>query len=152
MAKRISIGADHAGFPLKQILVDTFTTDGWEMIDRGTFSDESVDYPDFARLVADDVARGEARWGVLICGTGIGMSIAANKVKGIRAALCTNMFHAAMARKHNDANVLTLGARVTHAEDAIGIMSVFLETGFEGDRHKRRVDKIIEIEQNNIGI
>jgi RpiB/LacA/LacB family sugar-phosphate isomerase len=138
----ILVGADHAGFELKTILLDFLTGRGITWEDVGTFSDASVDYPDFAFEVARRVASGQAKFGLLICGTGIGMSITANRVPGIRAALCNDLFTAKMARAHNDANILALGSRVIGSGLAQAIVQTFLETDFEKGRHLRRIKKM----------
>jgi ribose 5-phosphate isomerase B len=140
-AVTIAIGADHAGYPLKQALLKTVLK-GYDVIDLGTDSTAPVDYPDIARRVATVVAAGKADKGILICGTGIGMSIAAGKVRGIRAARCTEPFSAELSRRHNDANILCLGARITGVELASRTVEVWLNTSFEGGRHARRVGKI----------
>lgn len=137
---KISIASDHAGFDLKVQLIDYLRKMGYEIIDRGPESTERVDYPDFARYVADDISKGYAKFGILVCGTGIGMSMVANKVKGIRCALCTSIYHATMTRAHNDANILALGGRYTKFEDAVKITETFLTTDFEGGRHQQRID------------
>ncbi len=137
----IAIGADHAGFSLKQALIDSVLA-GYNVIDLGTHSPAPVDYPDIAKRVATVVAAGKADFGVLICGTGIGMSIAAGKTKGIRAARCTEPLSAELSRKDNDANVLCLGARVMGTEMAKRTLTVWLDTPFAGGRHARRVGKI----------
>ena len=139
---RVALGADHAGFELKQTLCAFVEELGHEASDLGTDSVDSVDYPDFARAVAELVADDGADLGLLICGTGLGMAIAANKVRGIRAATCSEPYSAAMARSHNDANVLTIGSRVVGRGLAQEIVARFLETKFEGGRHQSRVDKL----------
>ncbi len=139
---RIAIGSDHAGYPLKQALVPWLEDRGYEMQDLGTYSTESVDYPDYARAVAHAVAEGRADKGILICGTGIGMSMTANKVPGIRAALCTDPYMSRMSRRHNDANVLCMGARVVGIGLAEAIVEAWLDGEFEGGKHARRVGKI----------
>ncbi|NPA12443.1 MAG: ribose 5-phosphate isomerase B [Aquificae bacterium] len=144
---RIAIGSDHAGFDYKEIVKKHLQEKGFEVIDKGTFSKESVDYPVYGEAVGRAVAEGEADRGIVICGTGIGISIAANKVKGVRAALCTNEYMARMSRKHNNANVLSFGARVLGIDVALGIVDVFLSTDFEGGRHERRVNLIMDIEK-----
>ena len=144
---RIALGADHGGFRLKEDLRERLQAAGHEVADHGTTSDESVDYPDFAELVARDVAEGRADRGILVCTTGIGMSIAANKIDGIRAALVMNPDAARLTRAHNDANVMTLGAQFTSLEDANEFARVFLETPFDGNRHERRVNKLRALEQ-----
>ncbi len=141
---RIAIGSDHGGFDLKEIIKEAFKSE-IEFIDYGTDSSESVDYPDFGQAVAEAVARGDVDRGIVICGTGIGISITANKVKGIRCALCNGLFSAKMSRNHNDANVLALGGRVIGGDLAIEIVRVFLQEEFEGGRHSKRVEKINKI-------
>ena len=134
--------ADHAGYELKQQLVTMLRELGDEIVDCGTNTEESVDYPDFAAVVAKQVAEDQGSLGLLVCGTGIGMAITANKVVGVRAAVVTDAFTAQAARAHNDANVLAIGARVTGPHVAKQSLKVFRETPFEGGRHQRRVDKI----------
>lgn len=143
---RIAIGADHAGYALKETLVAYMRERGLEVLDFGTHSSDSVDYPDYARAVAEAVARGNADFGVLICGTGIGMSIAANKVPGIRAAAVSDVYSARMSRAHNDANILCMGGRVVGPGLAIEILETWLRTPFEGGRHARRLEKIRQLE------
>jgi len=144
----IAVGADHAGYALKTQLVDALKDEGYSMHDFGTFSAESVDYPDIGRKVAEAVASGKHDRGILICGTGIGMTIAANKINGIRAAACSEPYSAKMARAHNDANVIGIGGRVVGLGVALDIVIAFIETAFEsGPRHQRRVDKIIAMEE-----
>jgi len=138
---RIAIGSDHRGLELKQKIAKMLADSGYKCKDFGCFSEESVDYPDVVLEVTGAVVKGGFERGVLICSTGIGMSIAANKVKGIRAALCCDAFSALRARKHNDANILCLGAEVVK-EGYCEIVSSFLEGEFEGGRHQRRLDKI----------
>ncbi len=147
MADRIVAGSDHAGLAVRGEAVRVAREQGFEVDDLGPFSGESVDYPDYARQVAEAVAAGRARLGILVCGTGIGMSISANKVKGVRAALCTSEYEARMARAHNDANVLCLGERVLGPGLAGAIVAAFLAQPFEGGRHQRRVDKIGALER-----
>jgi ribose 5-phosphate isomerase B len=146
---RIALGADHAGFQLKQEIRRELDARGIRYTDFGTDSPESVDYPDFAEKVGQAVASGEFDRGILFCGSGIGMAIAANKIAGVRAAAVFDAEAARLAREHNDANVLSLGGRVTPADKAQQIIDAFLDTPFAGGRHQRRVDKIGEIEQNN---
>lgn len=143
---RVAVGADHAGYQLKDRLAETLRAGGHDVEDFGVHSQASVDYPDFARSVGQAVAAGRAERGLLVCGTGIGMAISANKVHGVRAACCNNQFNAALARAHNDANVLTLGAREVAFEHAVVILQTFLATAFEGGRHQRRIDKIRGLE------
>ena len=142
----IFIGGDHAGFELKGKIIEYLKEKNIEVEDEGTYSEESVDYPDFAKKVAEKVLNNENALGILICGTGIGISMAANKVSGIRAALCTNETMAEYARKHNNANVLCIGARIIGEELARSIVNTFLSNEFEGGRHTKRVQKIIDIE------
>ncbi len=144
---RIAIAADHAGFALKQALRDRLADEGHEVNDFGTHSTESTDYPDYATLVAHEVADGRADRGVLVCSTGIGMSIAANKVEGVRAALVTNLDAARITRQHNDANIMALGAKYIDAEAAAPMLDAFINTDFEGGRHARRVAKIRQLEE-----
>lgn len=139
---KLATGSDHGGYLLKDIVNDLLQKLGHQVIDVGTNSAESCDYPDFAKKVADTVASGKADLGILICGTGLGMSMAANKVAGIRAAVCCNEYMAKMARAHNDANIICIGERVTGAGLAAEMVKAFLDTAFEGDRHARRVGKI----------
>lgn len=147
-AKKLVIGSDHAGFAHKEELKKHLLGDGYELEDVGTDSGESVDYPDYALIVAAKVASGEYARGIIICGTGIGVCIAANKVKGIRAAACHDEFTARASRRHNDANILTMGARVLSVEEAIKVADAWLETDFEGGRHAARVDKITKAEES----
>ena len=144
---RIAIASDHAGFALKQALRDRLTAEGHEVNDFGTKSTESTDFPDYASLVAHEVADGRADRGVLVCSTGIGMSITANKVNGVRAALVVNDEAARLTREHNDANVIAFGAKFTDAAAAETMLDTFLDTAFEGGRHARRVAKIAQIEE-----
>ncbi|HEX9049445.1 MAG TPA: ribose 5-phosphate isomerase B [Anaeromyxobacter sp.] len=147
MADKLIAGSDHAGLALRAEAVKVAKAAGLEVEDLGPFSGDSVDYPDYAKRVADAVAAGRARLGLLVCGTGIGMSIAANKVKGVRAAVCTTEFEARMARAHNDANVLCLGERVVGLGVGGAIVKAFLEGTFEGGRHERRVQKVKDLER-----
>ena len=142
----VSIASDHAGFEEKQLLVDYLLELGHEVVDRGPDDGERVDYPDFAASVAHDVTGGLAERGVLICGTGIGMAMAANKVRGIRAANVTTPEFAALAREHNDANVVALSGRFVDDAANRAIVKAFLETDFGGDRHAGRVEKIMALE------
>jgi len=143
---RVALGADHAGFVLKESLKRVLEDLGVSYQDFGTSSSSSVDYPDFARAVADGVAAGRFTRGVLVCGSGIGMSIAANKVPGVRAAVVSDVDTARLSRQHNDANVIALGARRTPDESAAAIVRIFLETAFDGGRHADRVEKIRALE------
>ena len=143
---KISIASDHAGFEEKELLKPFLSGLGHEVIDRGPSDDGRVDYPDFAEIVARDVANGEADRGVLVCGTGIGMAIAANKVNGIRAANVTSPEFAALAREHNDANIVTVSGRFVDDATNQAIVRAFLETEFAGGRHTGRVQKIMALE------
>ncbi|MCL1829569.1 MAG: ribose 5-phosphate isomerase B [Oscillospiraceae bacterium] len=142
----IAIGSDHGGFALKAEIKEHLKSRGAEYKDFGTFTDESCDYPVYGNYVGTAVASGECEKGIVICGTGIGISITANKVKGIRAALCGDCFSAEMARRHNDANVLALGARVIGTGLALMIVDIFLNTPFDAGRHEKRIDMIRETE------
>ena len=142
----LAIGSDHGGFALKQEVMAHLRERGVEFKDYGTYTPDSCDYPEYGEAVARAVADGEAERGIAICGTGIGISMAANKVRGIRAAVCGDCYSAEMTRRHNDANVLCMGARVLGEGLALKIVDVFLDTPFEGGRHARRVAKIHEIE------
>ncbi len=142
----IAIGSDHGGYKLKEYLKNRLTERGLQLKDYGVYSEESADYPDCAKPVCEAVLSGECERGILVCGTGIGISIAANKFKGIRAALCSDVFSAKMAREHNDANIICLGGRVTGEELAGMIVETYLEASFLGGRHAARVAKIHEIE------
>lgn len=146
---KISIGADHAGFALKEEIRRTLEAAGHEVTDHGTSSADSTDYPDYAVPVSEDVQQGKAERGILVCSTGVGMSITANKLSGIRAANVWNADEARLTRQHNDANVLALGARYINAEQAGELVNIFLETPFEGGRHARRVAKIAAAEQHD---
>ena len=147
MADRIVFGSDHAGLALRAEAVRAAREAGFEVEDLGPFAPASVDYPDYAARVGQAVAGGRARLGVLVCGTGIGMSIAANKVKGVRAAHCTTEYEARMTRAHNDANVLCLGERVVGLGLGAAIVAAFLSQPFEGGRHQRRVDQITALDR-----
>ncbi len=147
MADKVIAGSDHAGLALRAEAVKVANAAGFEVQDLGPSSSDSVDYPDYAKQVAEAVAAGRARLGILVCGTGIGMSIAANKVKGVRAAHCATEFEARMARAHNDANVLCIGERVIGLGLGGAVVKAFLESSFEGGRHERRVQKIRDLER-----
>ena len=140
------IGSDHGGLELKGALVELLSARNLDVNDCGTNNDDSVDYPDFAEKVAGAVSRGDAELGILVCGTGIGMSIVANKFPGVRAALATDEFMAQMAKEHNNANILVLGGRVLSVELATRMVNVWLETVYEGGRHQLRLDKITQVE------
>ena len=146
MVKKIALAADHAGFDEKEKVKRTLDELGIQYEDLGTASTDSVDYPDYARKVAEGVSSGKFDQGLLVCGSGTGMAIAANKVKGVRAAVAWSPEIAALARQHNDANVLSLPARFVPEDQAVEIVKAFFSAEFESGRHQRRVDKIIEIE------
>jgi ribose 5-phosphate isomerase B len=143
----IIIGADHAGFLLKEKLKGFLAERGLDVIDAGTYNGDSVDYPDFGRKVAESVSSGSVKRGILVCGSGVGMSITANRFPGVRGALCLDEDTARLSRMHNDSNVLILAGRKTDIETAKGIVKTWLETDFEGGRHQVRLDKITEIEK-----
>ena len=143
----IALGADHAGLTLKEVVKTWLERDGHQVLDLGTHTADSVDYPDYAAAVTDALLTGAAERGILVCGTGIGMAMAANKAPGVRAAACADAYTARMAREHNDANVLALGARILSPEAAIEIVRVWLATAFAGDRHIRRLAKLAALEQ-----
>ena len=145
----VALGADHAGWKLKEALKSWLMEGGYQVLDFGTHSPDSVDYPDYAQQVGESVAVGKVDRGVLVCGTGIGMAMAANKVPGVRAALCGDLYTARMSREHNDANVLVLGGRLMGADMAADILHAWLETDFAGGRHARRVEKIADIERRH---
>ena len=144
---RIAFGSDHAGYELKQHLIERLTAQGHDIIDHGTDSTESVDYPAFCAAAARSVRNGEADVGIVLGGSGQGEQLSANKVRGVRAALCNCLYTARMAREHNDANVLAMGARVVGVGLAEEIVDLFLSTPFEGGRHQRRVDQITALEE-----
>jgi ribose 5-phosphate isomerase B len=143
---RIALGADHAGYRTKEAIKQHLEKAGYEVDDLGTCSEQPVDYPDYGKLLAEKVARSEAPLGIGVCGTGIGMAIVANKVRGVRAAAAYDELTARLAREHNDANVLTLGGRVVSDAQAVQIVDVFLGAQFAGGRHARRVNKIAQVE------
>ena len=145
---KIALGSDHGGYELKKIIKEHLLDNGHEIIDYGTESSKSVDYPEYGFKVGQAVIAKTAELGLVICGTGIGISISANKVKGIRAALCTDSYMARMAREHNNANILALGARVIGPGLALDIVDAFLSTPFSGQRHSKRVEMITEFEEN----
>lgn len=151
MAEKIALGSDHAGFELKEKIKEILNDLNFEWVDLGTNSKESCDYPDFARAVAQAVSHGKCERGILCCGSGIGVSIVANKVRGIRAALCRDEEDARLSRQHNDANVLCLGGRKTTPVDCAKIIKAWLSTDFEGGRHQNRVDKIEKLRGQESG-
>lgn len=142
----IAIGSDHGGFALKQEIMEYLKGAGYEFCDVGCYEPKSVDYPDIAKLLCSKITSGECELGILVCGTGIGMSICANKIKGIRAAQCSDTFSARMTRCHNNSNVLTMGGRTVGPELAKDIVKEFLTAEFECGRHQTRIDKIMELE------
>jgi ribose 5-phosphate isomerase B len=144
---RIAMGADHAGYELKNKIRDYLKQRGFDVQDEGTNAADSVDYPDFAAKVGNDVASHAVDRGILVCGSGIGMAISANKVHGVRAANITSEYEAQMSREHNDLNVLTLGARILDEAKALKIVDLWLKTQFAGDRHQRRIQKMMAIEK-----
>lgn len=146
---KIAIGCDHGGLEHKNAIAEHLKGEGYEVADFGIYENVSVDYPDIALKVTGAVTSGECELGILVCGTGIGMSMAANKVKGIRAAACSEHFSAKYTRLHNNANVLCLGGRVIGVGTAIELADIFVKTEFEGGRHQRRIDKITAIEEQN---
>ena len=145
---KIGIGSDHGGFELKEYIKEYLKEEGIEFVDYGTYSNESVDYPDYGEKLARAVVAGQVDRGIAICGTGIGISIACNKVKGIRCALCGDTYSARMSVEHNNANILALGGRVLGKYLAIEIVSTWLKAKFQGGRHERRINKISSIESN----
>lgn len=146
---KIVIGCDHGGLEHKNAIVEHLKERGFEVVDCGIYEQKSVDYPDIAKVVCEKITSGDCERGILVCGTGIGMSMAANKIKGIRAACCSDHFSAKYTRLHNDANILCLGGRVVGIGVAIELGDIFMDTEFEGGRHSARVAKIKEIEENN---
>ncbi|WP_332237379.1 ribose 5-phosphate isomerase B [Sporolactobacillus sp. KGMB 08714] len=145
---RIAIGCDHAGFDLKPTIKNYLIEKGIEIIDEGTYSSESVDYPEYAKKVAIDIISDKADLGILICGTGIGISIAANKIHGIRAVACSEPFSAKLSREHNNTNILAFGSRVIGSELAKMIIDVWLNAKFQGGRHQKRLDQMTQIEKD----
>ena len=148
----IALGCDHGGLNIKNAVIKYLEEKGIEYKDFGCFTEESVDYPEYAFKVAQSVTSGETELGILCCGTGIGISMAANKVKGIRAAVVSNEFCAEMTRRHNNANILCMGGRVSTEEEAVKYTDIFINTPFEGDRHNRRIDMITAIENETYKI
>lgn len=148
---RVSLGADHAGYPVKESIRKFLEDSGYGVDDLGTWSEESVDYPDYALAVGERVAARQSEFGILVCGSGIGISIAANKIPGIRAALAHDVITARLSREHNDANILALGGRIVTAEVAIEMVQAFLSTAYAGGRHQRRIDKISKMESEEHG-
>ncbi len=150
--RRLALGADHAGYAVKDRIKEILQKQGYEVIDFGVHASDSVDYPDYAKQVAQSVSQAESDRGVLVCGTGIGMAITANKFRGIRAATCNDTYTARMAAEHTNANVLCVGARVVDADHAVAIVKEWLKTPFGGGRHQRRLDKIAELERGQAGV
>lgn len=147
---RIAVGADHAGLPLKEALVKFLIDEGWDVEDFGTFTEDSVDYPDYAEKVGRAVAEGSVDRGLLLCGSGQGMCIVANKINGVRASLAHDVVSARLSRQHNDSNVLTMGSRFVAPALAMEVLTTWLDTSFEGGRHLRRIEKIQEIERHGL--
>ena len=148
----IAIGCDHGGLQIKNAVIDYLKENGISYTDCGCYTEESVDYPEFAYQVAQNVADGKAELGIICCGTGIGVSMAANKVKGIRAAVCADEFCAEMTRRHNNDNILCMGGRVIDEAKAVKLASIFLNTPFDGGRHEKRVNMITDIENGHFNI
>ena len=149
---KIAVGCDHGGYSHKEKIKVFLKEQGYHVTDSGTFNTESVDYPDYGEKVADLVSEGKADMGILVCGTGIGMSITANKVRGIRAALCWNTESARLTREHNDANILCVSGRLLNIRETIEIVKTFINTPFPGiQRHMRRINKIMMVEERNFG-
>ena len=147
MNKTIALGADHAGFPLKKVIHEYLESEGYKVLDFGTNSEEPCDYPDFAQAVAEAVSHGKAPTGILVCGSGVGASVAANKVPGARAALCHDTFSARQGREDDDTNIICMGARVIGSSLALDVLKAFLNAKFSGaDRHVRRLNKVLSIE------
>ena len=146
---KIAIGTDHGAIDYKSEMIKHLTDKGFDVEDCGTNSTESCDYPDFAKIVAEKVASGDADFGILMCGTGIGMSLAANKVKGIRAAVVPNVDYAKLSKQHNNANIICLSGRFMSLDDCKACVDAYMNEEFAGDRHERRVNKIMEIENEN---
>ena len=144
---KVVIGCDHGGFELKQVLSAHLTEKGFQVVDVGTYDTASVDYPDIAQKACEKVLSGDCSWGVLVCGTGIGISMAANKVSGIRCALVGNEYSAEMTKRHNNANMLAFGGRVTGPDLAKNILNAYISATFEGGRHQTRIDKISALEE-----
>ncbi len=142
---KIAVGSDHGGFALKTAIAAHLKGRGYEVLDMGTYSEESVDYPIYGKKTAEAVASGEADLGVVCCGTGIGIGIAANKVRGIRCATITNEYMAEMTKRHNNANMIALGGRILEPEFALRLVDIWLDTEFEGGRHQRRIDMLDEM-------
>ena len=146
---KIAVGCDHGGLEHKNAIADHLKSEGFEVEDFGIYENKSVDYPEIALKVANSIKNGENELGILVCGTGIGMSLAANKVNGIRAAACSEHFSAKYTRLHNNSNILCLGGRVIGIGTALELCDIFVNTEFEGGRHQRRIDMITEIEKSN---
>lgn len=147
---KIAIGNDHAGYSMKQEIKEYLHEKGYDVVDYGCYSDTPTDYPIYGKKVADVVASGEADLGILICGTGVGISLAANKVKGIRCCACSESLTAELSRRHNNANIVAIGARIIGINTAVDIVETFLTTEFEGGRHARRVDLLTDIENGKL--
>jgi ribose 5-phosphate isomerase B len=153
MIMKVAVAADHAGYPLKELILEVIRRSGHDVIDLGTDSTESVDYPDYAEKVGRSIQSGEAERGILICGSGVGAAVAANKMRGIRAGLCHDTYSAHQSVEHDDTNVLAVGARVIGSSLAVDIVSSFLKAEFSGEeRHQRRIDKVLALEKNELGL
>ena len=147
MAEKVALGSDHAGYPLKVQALDYLKTKGYEVLDVGTYNEDPVDYPDFAQAVGEAVSSGKAHLGVVLCGSGVGACVAANKIRGVRAGLCHDTFSAHQGREDDNTNVLCMGARVIGSSLAMEVLESFLKAKFSGlDRHQRRLDKVLAIE------
>lgn len=144
---KIILGADHGGYELKNNIAEWLKTQGHQIKDVGTFSPESVDYPDYAKIVGEEVVKGNFDKGILVCGSGVGISIAANKVKGVRAVLCHDVVMAKLSREHNDTNIIAMGGRFIAKDLAYEILNVWLNTEFSGGRHAKRIEKISSLEE-----
>jgi len=143
--KKVALASDHGGYQLKLEIIEYLKTKGYETVDLGTDSEESVDYPEYGAKAAQAIINNDADCGIIMCGSGIGISISANKFKGIRAALCFDTYTAKMCREHNDANIMAIGGRITTIDRAEDMVDLFLETEFEGGRHQRRIDKLDQL-------
>lgn len=148
----VALGCDHGGLNIKNAVIEYLKQNNFDFIDYGCYTEDSVDYPEYGYKVAKAITDGKAQLGILCCGTGIGISMAANKVKGIRAAVCTNEFMAEMTRRHNNSNILSMGGRIIDEATAVRLADIFLNTEFEGDRHTRRVDMITAIEDGTFSV
>ena len=144
---KIAVASDHGGFALKEVIAKYLEENGYEVLNLGTYSEDSVDYPEYGKKCAEAVVSGEAARGIVVCGTGIGISIAANKIHGVRAAVCSDVATARLVKQHNNANIIAFGARIVGSELAKDIVKAYLEAEFEGGRHQTRIDMIHELER-----